>query len=68
MDYETLRKMFSSGIQEDAMKSIIKMCEVNNPLKITIQHTESDQIISLIKNSEPIVFATCSENDSAPSP
>jgi SpoVK/Ycf46/Vps4 family AAA+-type ATPase len=46
MDYETLPKVFSSGVQKDAVQSIIKLVDVTNPVKINVHDTNADQIIS----------------------
>lgn len=40
MNYETLKIIFSTGIQKDVAESIIKIADVANPLKISIKHTD----------------------------
>jgi SpoVK/Ycf46/Vps4 family AAA+-type ATPase len=46
MDYENLNRIFSAGLQKDVAESIIKIVEIPNPLKISIQHSDNNKVIS----------------------
>lgn len=46
MNYESLNTMFSAGIQKEVAKSVIKVGDIPNPLKISIKHADNNKVIS----------------------
>ncbi len=57
MNYETLKIMFSTGIQKDPVESMIKLADIPNPLKISIQDNTKESSPKILGNALSITTA-----------